>query len=274
MAQKPSGSLLKLAKTLIDNRDLVTGLARREIEIRYRGATMGILWALLNPLIMLSVYTFFFTVVLRSKWQGIQQQSSLDFSLVLFPGLLVFAFFSECVSKAPTLILTNQSYVNKIVFPLQVLPIINLISAVFHVMIGFLIWIVFYISIKGGLHPTVALVIFPLIPLAFLTLGICWMLAALGTYIRDITHIVTGLLAALMFLAPIFYPISALPEEYRAPIMLNPISVAVEQVRAVLYHGVMMDWRQWFIYLCVSVVVARIGLWIFQRARSGFADVL
>lgn len=274
MAKKPSGSLLQLGRTLIGSRDLVAGLARREIEIRYRGATMGVLWALFNPLIMLSVYTFFFTVVLRSKWPGIAQQSSLDFSLVLFPGLLVFTFFSECVTKAPTLILTNQSYVKKIVFPLQVLPVINLISAVFHALIGFLIWIVFYIIINGSLHPTVALVIFPLIPLGFLTLGICWLLAALGTYVRDITHIVTGLLAALMFLAPIFYPITILPEKYRGPIMLNPISVAVEQVRAVLYHGVMIDWKQWFIYLCVSIVVAWIGLWVFQRARAGFADVL
>ena len=139
MAGKPSGSLLKLGRTLVVNRDLVLGLVRREIEIRYRGATMGVLWALFNPLIMLSVYTFFFTEVLRSKWQGIAQQSSIDFSLVLFPGLLVFTFFSECVARAPTLILTNQSYVKKIVFPLQILPIINLVSAFFHALIGFLI---------------------------------------------------------------------------------------------------------------------------------------
>ncbi|QNK02743.1 ABC transporter permease [Dyella telluris] len=274
MSQKQSGSLLKLGRTLIDNWDLVAGLARREIEIRYRGATMGVLWALLNPLIMLSVYTFFFTEVLHSKWQGMQQQSSLDFSLVLFPGLLVFTFFSECVAKAPTLILGNQSYVKKIVFPLQVLPVISLMSALFHALIGFLIWIVFYLVIKGGLHATVPLVIFPLLPLGFLTLGICWILAALGTYVRDITHIVTGLLAALMFLAPIFYPISALPEKYRGMVLLNPISVAVEQVRALLYQGVMIDWQQWFTYLGVSIVIAWIGLWIFQRARAGFADVL
>jgi lipopolysaccharide transport system permease protein len=274
MAQKQGGSLLKLGGILIANRDLVVGLARREIEIRYRGATMGVLWALFNPMIMLGVYTFFFTEVLRSKWQGIEQQSSLDFSLVLFPGLLVFTFFSECVARAPTLILTNQSYVKKIVFPLELLPIINLISAVFHALIGFVIWIVFYLVIKSGLHATVPLVVFPLIPLGFLTLGICWILAALGTYVRDITHIVTGLLAALMFLAPIFYPITALPEKYRAAIMFNPISVAVEQVRALLYHGAMIDWKQWFIYLGVSLVVASIGLWVFQRARAGFADVL
>ena len=133
---------------------------------------------------------------------------------------------------------------------------------------------VFYLIIKGGLHPTVALVIFPLIPLGFLTLGICWILAALGAYVRDITHIVTGLLAALMFLAPIFYPITALPEKYRGAIMLNPISVAVEQVRAVLYHGQMIDWVQWGGYLIISIMVAWMGLWVFQRARAGFADVL
>ncbi|PZU29973.1 MAG: sugar ABC transporter permease [Stenotrophomonas sp.] len=274
MTKKASGSLLSLGKTLIDNRDLVTGLARREIESRYRGATMGVLWALLNPLIMLSVYTFFFTEVLRSKWQGIEQQSSLDFSLVLFPGLLVFAFFSECVARAPTLVTGNQSYVKKIVFPLQILPVVNLISALFHVLIGFVIWIFFFLVIKGTLHPTVALVVFPLIPLGFLTLGFCWVLAALGTYVRDIAHIVTGLLAALIFLAPIFYPITALPEKYRGAIMLNPISVAVEQVRALLYHGTMIDWNQWLIYLGVSLLVAWFGLWVFQRARAGFADVL
>jgi len=273
MKRRFSGSLLSMGKTVAANRDLVVGLTRREVESRYRGAAMGLLWALLNPLIMLSVYTFFFTEVLKSKWSGITQ-SSLDFSLILFPGLLVFAFFSECVAKAPTLIISNQSYVKKIVFPLELLPFISLLGALFHAAIGILIWCLFYLAIKHQLNATALLVAVPFIPLGLMTLGVSWSLAALGAYVRDITHIVTGLLAALMFLAPIFYPISALPQDYRTIILMNPISVAVEQVRSILYHGQMLDWSQWFQYLGISVLVAWIGLWIFQRARTGFADVL
>lgn len=234
---------------------------------------MGLLWALLNPLIMLSVYTFFFTKVLKSRWPGIAE-SGLDFSLILFPGLLVFTFFSECVSKAPALVIGNQSYVKKIVFPLELLPIISLLGALFHAVIGLLIWCVFYLAIKHHIPATALLVAVPFIPLGLLTLGVSWTLAALGVYVRDITHIVTGLLAALMFLAPIFYPITTVPERYRPIIMMNPISVAVEQVRAVLYHSQMIDWRQWFVYLGISVLVAWGGLMVFQRARTGFADVL
>jgi lipopolysaccharide transport system permease protein len=273
MAKKFSGSLLALGKTLVANRDLVLGLAKREVESRYRGATMGTLWALLNPLIMLSVYTFFFTQVLKSRWPGVAE-SGLDFSLILFPGLLVFAFFSECVAKAPALVVGNQSYVKKIVFPLELLPVISLLGALFHAVIGLLIWCVFYLAVKRYLPMTALLVAAPFIPLGFLTLGVSWMLAALGVYVRDITHIVTGLLAALMFLAPIFYPISAVPETYRPVILMNPISVAVEQVRSILYHGQMIDWRQWVLYLGISVVVAWAGLMVFQRARKAFADVL
>jgi len=249
------------------------GLARREVESRYRGATMGLLWAMLNPLIMLSVYTFFFTTILKSRWPGIEQ-SGLDFSLILFPGLLVFTFFSECVSKAPALIVSNQSYVKKIVFPLELLPIISLLGALFHTVIGLLIWAVFFLAIKHHIYPTSLLVVAPFIPLGLLTLGVSWSLAALGVYVRDITHIVTGLLAALMFLAPIFYPITAVPESVRPIIMMNPISVAVEQLRAILYHGQMIDWNQWLIYVGISILVAWGGLMVFQRARIGFADVL
>jgi len=265
--------LAKLVKTLVLHKDLIVGLTMREIQSRYRGATFGIFWALLNPLIMLAVYTFFFTEVLKAKWPGIVQ-SSLDFSLVLFPGLIMFGFFSECVSKAPTLIVNNQGFVKKIVFPLEILPVVSLFGAFFHAAVGLLIWCAFFIAIKHELHLSTLLVAAPFVPLGLMTLGISMALAALGTYLRDTTHVVAGLLGGLIFLSPIFYPISILPEKYRGIIMLNPITVAVEQIRAVLYHGQMIDWTQWSVYLLVSLVVASLGLWVFQRARVGFADVL
>jgi lipopolysaccharide transport system permease protein len=118
------------------------------------------------------------------------------------------------------------------------------------------------------------LVAAPFVPLGLMTLGISMALAALGTYLRDTTHVVAGLLGGLIFLSPFFYPISLLPEKYGGIIMLHAITVAVEQIRAVLYHGQMIDWTQWSVYLLVSLVVASLGLWVFQRARVGFADVL
>jgi lipopolysaccharide transport system permease protein len=194
--------------------------------------------------------------------------------LILFAGLLVFNFFSECVNRAPGLILANTSYVKKVIFPLEILPVVTLGAALFHCGVSALVWFLFYM-ILFGVPPLTAL-LFPvvLLPLIFLTVGVSWLLASLGVYLRDVAQVVGVATTILLFLSPIFYPISALPENFQTLLLFNPLTHVIEQTRAVLFFGKLPNWTMYFISLTGGVVVAWLGYAWFQKTRKGFADVI
>lgn len=263
----------EIVLSLWTNRNLLAGLIRREIVGRYQGSVLGILWSLFNPVLMLAVYTFFFSVIFQVRWLG-GSGSKTEFALILFAGLLVFNFFAECIARAPGLILSNVNYVKKIVFPLELLPVVAMGSATFHLLISFLVWLVFYAAIFGVPHAGVLLFPVVLVPLVLLTLGVSWVLASLGVYLRDVSQVIGALVPVLMFLSPVFYPIKSLPEEYQAVVHISPITVAVEQARDVMYWGAPLGWKVWGTYLAISCVIAWLGFSWFQKTRKGFADVL
>lgn len=255
------------------NRNLLAGLIRREIIGRYKGSVLGILWSLFNPVLMLAVYTFFFSVIFQARWLG-GSGSKTEFALILFAGLLVFNFFAECMNRAPSLIVSNVNYVKKIIFPLELLPVVAMGSAGFHLLVSFLVWLGFYVVIFGAPHAETLLFPVVLVPLVLFTLGVTWLLASLGVYLRDVSQVVGSLVPVLMFLSPVFYPLKSLPEEFRAVVHLSPITVAVEQAREVMYWGGSVDWLIWGVYLGISGIVAWLGFVWFQKTRKGFADVL
>jgi lipopolysaccharide transport system permease protein len=210
----------EIFRSLWRNRGLINALIQREVVGRYRGSFMGILWSFFNPVFMLAVYTFVFSVVFKARWSG-GGDSKTEFALVLFAGMIVFSLFSECVNRAPNLILSNANYVKKVVFPLEILPIVNIGAALFHLLISLIVWLIFYIIFFG--IPQLTLLLFPvvLLPLILFTLGISWILASLGVYLRDVGQIVGVITTALMFLSPIFYPVTALPKEYQILLHLH-----------------------------------------------------
>jgi lipopolysaccharide transport system permease protein len=222
---------------------------------------------------MLAVYTFVFSSVFKARWSG-GTDSKTEFSLLLFVGMLVFGLFSECLGKAPGLVLANPNYVKKVVFPLEILPIVALGSAIFHFLISLSVWLLFYL-VSFGLPP-LSFVLLPivLLPLMLIILGLGWFLASIGVYLRDVGQIIGVLITALMFLSPIFYPITALPEAYRAVVSLSPVTIAVEEARSVMFFGKTVAWQIWGIYLLVSMIIASAGFAWFQKTRRGFADVM
>ncbi|MDR2172717.1 MAG: ABC transporter permease [Burkholderiales bacterium] len=260
-------------RSLWKNKSLIKALVGREIIGRYRGSMMGVLWSFFLPVLMLVVYTFVFSVIFKARWNT-GSDSKMEFALILFAGLLVFNFFSECVNRAPGLILANTSYVKKVVFPLEILPVVTLGAALFHCGVGLLAWLLFY-GIFFGVPPLTAL-LFPvvLLPLLFLTMGFSWLLASLGVFLRDVAQVVGVATTALLFLSPIFYPASALPESFQKMMLLNPLALVVEQTRDVLIFGKTLHWRMYFASLVGSIVVAWLGYLWFQKTRKGFADVL
>jgi lipopolysaccharide transport system permease protein len=263
----------EMVASLWRNRSLTKALIKREVLGRYRGSVFGILWSLLNPIFMLLVYTFVFSVVFKARWSG-GSDSKTEFALILFAGLMVFNLFAECVNRAPSLILANANYVKKVVFPLEVLPWVSMGSALFHVLVSLFVWLIFYSVLFGVPHPTVLLLPLIMLPLVLLIMGLSWFLASLGVYVRDVGQIIGLATTTLMFLSPIFYPVSSLPLEYQPLLLFNPLTPAIEQGRALLVWGKMPDWQIFFTYLSASLLIVWLGFAWFQKTRKGFADVL
>lgn len=266
-------SPMSVLSCVIRHWDLVVLLTKREVIGRYRGSLLGLLWSLLYPLVMLAVYTFVFNVVFQPRW-GTGGETNPEFVLLLFTGLIVYSLFAECINRAPNLILSRVNYVKKVVFPLEVLPWVSLGVALFQMSMSLMVLLLFCGLSHPSLNWTVTLFPLLVIPLALVVLGLSWFLASVGVFVRDVGH-ATGVVTTLMlFLAPVFYPASALPEAYRPVLYLNPLTFIIEQARDVLIAGKLPSWYGIGIYFLCSVVVAWLGLVWFERTRKGFADVL
>lgn len=271
--QSFSSSPIAMIKSLLANRDLIHALIRREVVGRYKGSILGIFWSFFTPAFMLVVYTFVFSVVFKARWSG-GSDSKSEFALVLFAGLLVFNLFSECVNRAPGLVLANTNYVKKIVFPLEILPLVSLGVALFHTAVSLLAWLAFYIVLFGVPPATIFLLPLVLLPLVLLTLGLSWFLASISVYLRDIGQLIGIITTALMFLSPIFYPLSTLPEGYQTVLQINPLTLPVEMARSVLFWGTTPQWSSLVAYSATSMLIAWAGFAWFQKTRKGFADVI
>ncbi len=254
--------------------DLLGILTRREISGRYRGSFLGGLWPVLTPLIMLGVYTFVFGLILPSRWPGAEGQGMGLFALRLLSGMLVHGLLAEVLAKAPALITSQPNYVTKMVFPLETLAGVTVLTAMFHLGLGVLVLLLINGMVGTGLAWAQLSLPVLLAPFCLLLLGLAWIVAALGVYIRDLNQLMGPVVTAMMFLAPVFYPRSALPGEMQPWLALNPITIPIEQLRRVLFEGLWPDWASLGQYSVVAIIVCMLGLWAFSTLRKGFADVL
>jgi lipopolysaccharide transport system permease protein len=269
-----SVSLTEVFASFWRNRGLIRQMTRREVVGRYRGSIMGLAWSFFHPILMLAVYTFVFSVVFKARWGADVDESKTGFAIALFAGMIVHGLFADCINRAPGLIISNVNFVKKVVFPLEIMPWIAMGSALFHSAINVSVLLLAQIVFKQQIPWTA--IFFPAIvlPLVFISMGLAWFLAALGVYLRDISQITGIFTTILMFLSPVFFPLSALPPALQPWLILNPLAFIIEQARNVLIFGRTPNWGGWGIALTVSVTVAWMGLWWFQRTRKGFADVL
>lgn len=253
---------------------LIGQMTRRDVIGRYKGSVMGLAWSFLNPLLMLVVYTFVFKVIFKARWVAAADESQVDFAVVLFVGMIVHALFAECVNRAPGLIVSNVNYVKKVVFPLEVLAPVALGSALFHAAVSMLVLVGVVVFTRGEFHAEALWAPILVVPIAITALGLAWFLASLGVFLRDVTQITVVFTIAMQFLSPVFYPLSALPEQYRGFIQINPLTFAIEQTRGAVIWGRSPDWSLYAVYLLAALAAACAGFWWFQRTRKGFADVL
>lgn len=269
-----SASPLALVRSLVRNRQLLRQLIRREVIGRYRGSFLGTTWSFFNPLLMLTVYTFVFTTVMKVRWVGEGPVDKVNFAVLAFVGLAVHGFFSECLNKAPTLIIANVNFVKKVIFPLDALIWVLIGSALFHLAISVLVLLIAQVVLGVGVPWTAVLFPLVMLPLILMMTGLSWLLASSGVYLRDISQ-VTGVLSSVMlFLSPVFYPAASLPEWVRPWMELNPLTYIIEDGRNVLVFGQLPRLPQWSLAMVIGLAVLMLGYAWFQKTRKGFADVL
>lgn len=263
----------QMLRSLIINHRLIFQMAKREVIGRYRGSILGLAWSFFNPLIMLVVYTFVFSVIFKARW-GVGSDSKTEFALALFIGMFMHGLLAECVNKAPGLIIGHVSYVKKVVFPLEILAWIAMAVTVFHTLVSLMVWALFFVVVNHTFHWTAIFLPLLFLPLVLFTMGLSWFLASLGVYLRDVGQMTGVFTMVMMFMAPVFYPISILPEKYHVYMYANPLTFIIEQSRAILMWGQLPHWGGICISMVVSSIVAWLGFAWFQKTRRGFADVL
>lgn len=258
---------------MLTHRDLLIELIKRDFIGRYRGSFLGIIWSLFNPLLMLTIYTLVFSVAFKARWGG-GDESKVTFALVLFSGIIVHSLFAECLNRAPTLILGHANFVKKVVFPLEILPLMALGSALLHFIVSLSVLLLFCFSVGMRLHWGTLMIPLLMLPLLLMILGLSWLLASLGVYLRDLAQGIGMLTTIALFLAPVFYRIEALPLAFQKAIILNPITLPIVEIRDVMFWGKPINWQLWSLSLIISTLVFYIGFWWFQKTRKGFADVI
>lgn len=257
------------------HRHLASQMLRREVEGRYRGAWMGLAWSFIAPLFMLLIYTFVFSTIFRSRWpQSAWPESQAGFALIMFAGLSLFGLVQECLTKAHALVYSQPAYVKKVVFPLELLAWVQLGSGLVHLAIALVLLLVGQWLTNGSLPWTIILFPAAMLPLCLGLMGLMWLLAALGVYLRDIGQATGVLVGGLLFVSPVFYPVQAVPESVRWLLWINPLSYFIELGRDLLLWGRLPDIGDWLLACIVSLLVFGAGHFGFQRLRKGFADVL
>lgn len=269
----PAAGPVGLVRSLWHHRQLIATMTRREVLGRYRGSVIGLAWSFFNPVLMLAVYTFVFSEVFQARWVG-QGAGKGEFAILLFVGMIVHGLFAECANRSPSLIMTNSNYVKKVLFPLEVLPVVTLGSAIFHTGVSLIVLLLAQWVLTRTLHPSALLFPLVLLPLVIATLGFSWLLAALGVYLRDVGQVIGVLTTVLLFLSPVLYPVAALPPVYQSWLKLNPLTYIIEESRNVLLFGQWPDWPSLALAMLIGLAIAVVGFGFFQKTRKGFADVL
>jgi len=253
--------------------ELIWELVKRDFIGRYKGSIMGAAWSLFHPLLMLAIYTVVFSVAFKARW-GTGEESKVAFAVVLFSGMIVHGFFAECLNRAPDLIVSHPNYVKKVVFPLEILPWTVLFSALLHLLVSFGVLLAFCLFANVTVQYSTLLIPVVLLPLILLTLGLTWLFASLGVYLRDLAQGMGIVTTILLFLSPVFYPTDALPESYQTLVMWNPITLPIIQLRDLMLWNRPILWTQWSVAMAMGIAVSYLGYWWFQKTRRGFADVL
>jgi len=252
--------------------ELIFSLAKRELLARYKGSALGIVWALLTPVVMIAIFTFIFAGIFGARFGA--SQSHWDYALYLFCGLLPWTMFQETLQQSASTIVAHANLVKRVVFPLETLPVAQAFSSLGNQLFASIALLIATLVIQQQLHLTALWFPVLVIPQLLFTLGAAWLIASLGVFLRDIAQGITLLLMAWMYLTPIIYPESIVPQRFRVLINLNPFTSLVRSYRRIFLEGAAPDWSGLAYFTGFAIVSFLVGYWWFARTRKNFADVI
>lgn len=262
-----------MIKIVYSNLFLFKELVKKDIKQKYQGSMLGVLWTFLSPLLMLTIYTFVFSEVFQAKWD-IDTSDKYQFALTLFCGLCVFNLLSEVMNRSTSLIASNTNYVKKVIFPLEIMPVVITFSAFFSCLISIAILVVARLIIYHYVSRTIYMIFLAFMPLLFLTTGCGMLISSLSVYVKDMSNIISILVTILMYVSPVFFPLSAVPASFRSFCELNPMTYIIESFRKVLLLDQPIEWKQFILSCLISIAIYFVGKFVFMRTKEGFADVL
>ena len=276
--QRPAANPWAMVAGFVQHRHLIKQMTRREVLGRYKGSYLGLLWPFLNPILLLIIYTVVFKYIFNTKFKGRFGESGAEFSLILFSGLIVFNVFAECIARAPNLILLNSNYVNRVVFPLEILPVTIVLSSIFHLMISLVPLLLATFFLTGSVPETMLQWPLLLLPMTGYGLGVCWLIAAAGVFFRDLNEAALAAVQILMYASAIFYPLRVVtdkvPKLLQPLVEWNPVANLVEQSRQTAAMGHPLEWNVYGGLLAGSLVCMAVGYMLFMRVKHTFADVI
>lgn len=262
----PAISLIK------NHRGLIRSMVRRDLSNRYKGSVMGVAWAIITPAVMIILFTIIFSGIFKARFGN--EGGHFDFAVYLFCGILPWIAFSDGVQRSALALTENANLVKRVVFPIEALPVNVAFSALVQQLIGTVVLLAAALLIQRQVHFTAILLPILLIPQLLATIGLGWLMASLGVFIRDVPQFNQLFFSTWMYLTPIFYPEAQVPPSYRWLVDLNPASPLIRSYRRILLEGKLPDWKGLTITTGFALVVFVIGYWWFERTKKAFADVL
>ncbi|MEP6898965.1 MAG: ABC transporter permease [Rhodanobacter sp.] len=270
---KHSVSPLSLLRSTWKNRELIVQLTRKDVIGRYKGSLFGLAWSFMSPLFMLGIYTLFFTEVFHARWGGMGDGKG-GFATALFAGLIIYTLFAESISRGSQLVTDNANYVTKVIFPLEILPWVSTLTALYHALASLIVLALFSLIFTGHIATTFLLFPVVLLPLVLISNAAGWLLASLGVYVRDVGQMTSLIVLALLYTSPVFFPLENQKPAVQAVMHFNPLTLLIVQARNVLLWGIWPDWSALAIYTAGALVACWLAYAWFQRTRAGFIDVL
>lgn len=262
-----------MVKTIIKNRYLLGQLVKKDIELKYKDSVLGMLWAIIVPMLMIVIYTFVFSIVFRPQWIS-EQGSRFEFALMMYCGLVAFNMLSDVIGRSSGIIAANVNYVKKVIFPLELLPVMITMTALFNSCVSLVVLVIAKLILTHSISVTLPMVVIVYIPLVIFTIGVSLILASVSVYLKDIASAVSVLITVLMYISPVFFTVDSVPAPYKIVCEINPLTYMIENFRNVVLYGTMPDWKYMLISCVVAVLTAWIGGIVFRRLKEGFADVL
>lgn len=252
--------------------DIILSLTRRELAARYKGSVLGVFWAVLTPVVTIAIFTFIFAGIFGARFGA--SGSAWDYAVYLFCGVLPWTAFQESVQLSSQTIVSHANLVKRVVFPLEILPVSQVLSSLANQMFGTVALLLAALIIERRLHATVLLLPVVVLPQFIAMLGASWLVASLGLFLRDLVQGIMLLLMAWMYLTPIIYPESIVPERFRPFINANPFTPLIRSYRRILLEGAMPDWYGLCYFAGFAILCFVFGYWWFARTRRSFADVI